>query len=128
MDNRWDEGIQEDFNNMTAETGNKNVIVYPREESLTYEGQEGPDSGEGDGRQEIAFLQELNTSHDIVSAGIMKVGDVRIVFQHDTIADVESYIRANARLYKIMEINFHRGMSGDHIVDVRGYGKRIPGR
>jgi hypothetical protein len=125
MNNNYDEGLQQDFDNMTLELG-REILVYPYDVSLTYEGQEGASSAVGDPVTEIAFLQELDGSHEVVASGQLDVGDVRIFFMNDSIAEEEGYVYANGNWYKLIKMNIIKGMTGDKIVYVKGYGKKLP--
>ena len=127
MKNRYDSGIQEDYNNMTKELG-REVTVQTRNDVLTYEGQEGESSGYNTGVTEIVFLQELDTTHEVVQSGEFKVGDVRLIFQADTIAEEEGRVVANSRNYKIIKLNKIRGQTDDKILEVKAFGVKVPNR
>jgi len=119
-------GAQEDFNNMTSEVG-KEVVVRARNDVLNYEGQEGESSGYSGSVTEVVFLQELDTTHEMVAAGELKVGDVRLVFQSDTTAEEEGRVTWNSRDYKIINFTKSRG-ENDEIMDVRAFGVKVPNR
>ena len=135
MYNQYDVGAKEDFDNMTKELG-LSVLVYPREESLEREGFEGdarniednPMSAKSIPREEIVFLQELNSTHEAVASGIFKVGDVRFNFLADSIAEEEGYVVANGETYKILELTRAKNMGSNIIMHIKAFGKKLPNR
>jgi len=126
----YDEGLREDFDNMTEElSGGRKVMVYPRKNTLNYEGQEGTDSGRGEGSEEVVFLQELDTTHETPDSGIMYVGDVRFTFKSDSIAEEEGTVVDGDVEYKILELTKTKNMSDRNlIIDIRAFGKKLPKR
>ena len=82
MLNQFDVGAQQDYDAMTEELGSE-ISVYLKKYDLGYEGQEGEDSKNRPAVKEIAFLQELDTKHEMVNSGQLSVGDVRISFKSD---------------------------------------------
>jgi len=129
MDNQFDIGMQQDFDNMTDDLSlGKDITVYPRDNSLTYEGFEGTSSGLGTGVKETCFLQEVNQTNEAVAAGILNVGDVKITFKANTTAEEEGYVVANGVNYKLIALTKVRGQSNEHMIYVMGYGKRVPNR
>lgn len=129
MNNQFDVGMQEDFDNMTYELG-REVTVYPRSDDLTYEGQEDTASGLGTGVTEVVFLQELDTQHEMIAAGQMDIGDVRFAFQNDTIAEEEGYVSPDGgtTLYKILKLTYVKNQTNNVISYVKAFGKKIPNR
>lgn len=129
VDNQFDVGMQQDFNNMTDDLSlGKPVMVYPREDVLTYEGQEGTSSGLGTGVSEIVFMQEVDQTNEAVAAGILNVGDVKFTFKSDSIAEEEGYVLENDRNYKIIGLTIVKGQSNGEIIYISGYGKKVPNR
>ena len=129
MNNQFDVGLQQDFDNMTFDLGRK-CRVYPRRDTINYEGQEDEDSGLGPYMVEIVFLQEIDTTHEMVSAGQLDVGDIRFTFQHLTIAEEEGYVSPDfgTTLYKILQLTKVRGQSNNEIMYTKAFGKKVPGR
>ena len=130
MTEQYDIGMREDFDNMTEDLG-REVTIYTREEVLTYEGQSGEDSNNKKyGTKEIAFIQPLDETHEMVASGQLNVGDVRFMFKADTIAKEEFIVSPDdgKTAYKILTITRPEGMANDIPVYVKGYGKIIPDR
>lgn len=129
MDNQYDVGMQEDFDNMTRELG-RAVYIYPREEEITYEGQENTNSGLGDYKVEVVFLQELDSEHEVVAAGQLDVGDVRMTFLHDSIAEPEGYVSPDKGItfYKILTLTKVMNQTTNAISYIKGFGRKIPKR
>lgn len=127
MENQYDVGMQEDYNNMTEDLG-REVTVYPRDNDLDYGGQEDTASGLGEGVKEVVFLQELDTKHEMIQAGQLKVGDVKFTFKSYTIAEEEGFVKTRDVIYKILALTFVRNMSNDIITYVKAFGKKIPNR
>lgn len=133
MDFRYEAGAEEDFSNMTKEMG-KWVLVCPRSESLTYEGFEGdahniennPMSAKSQvPRKEKVFLQELESENEVVAAGVFKVGDVKMNFLPDSLAEEEGYVVDGKKVYKIMQLTRY---GAKVITDIRAFGKKLPNR
>ena len=129
MNNQFDVGMQQDFDNMTFDLGRR-CRVYPRRDDINYEGQEDEDSGLGPYMNEIVFLQEIDTTHEMVASGQLNVGDVRFTFQHSTIAEEEGYVSPDEgkTMYKIIQLTKVRGQSANAISYVKASGKKVPGR
>jgi len=129
MANRWDVGIQEDFNNMTKDLG-RECTVYPRDDDLTYEGQEDTSSGLGTGVIEIVFLQELDTEHEMIAQGQMDVGDVRFAFLSDSIVEEEGYVSPDSgtTMYKVLKLTKVRNQQNNVIEYIKAFGKKVPNR
>ena len=129
MVNYWDNGIKEDFDNMTKELG-RSCTVYTRDNVLTYESQEGDTSSLDTGVTEIVFLQELGTTHEMVASGQMNVGDVKFTFLSDSIAEPEAYVSPDngTTMYKILTLNIIRNQYSNTIMEITGFGKKIPNR
>lgn len=125
--NNYDEGIQEDFDNMTEDLG-REVEIFLRVNTLNYEGQEGEDSDLGPSNIETVFLQELDSTHEMVQSGQLNVGDVKLTFQHNSIAEEEGYIKADGNIYKILKLTKLRGMNNNAILEIKGTGKKLPNR
>lgn len=127
MPNQFDVGAQQDFNSMTEELGTV-IEVYRRKYDINYEGQEDEATKNRQVVLETAFLQELDTKHEMVNSGQFSVGDVRIVFQSNTVANEECQIMANDSLYKVLNLTYVKGMNNGVILYVKGYGKKLPKR
>jgi len=129
MYNNWDIGIQEDFNNMTTELG-RECLIYSRINVLTYESQEGEGSGLAPGIKEIVFLQELDSTHEMVQAGQMDVGDLRFEFLSDSIVEPECYVSPDEgiTMYKILKITKVQNQSNNAVLYIKGLGKKVPNR
>jgi len=129
MENQFDVGMQQDFDNMTYELG-RECLVYTRKESLTHEGQEGEDSKKSSGVLEIVFLQELDTEHEMVAAGQMNVGDVRFIFQHDSIAEEEGFVSPDegSTNYKILQLTKVKNQTNNAVIYTKAFGKKVPYR
>jgi len=129
MQNQFDVGMEEDFNNMTYELG-REVLVYTRDDVLTYEAQEGTGSGLNTGVTEVVFLQELDSQHEMVASGEMKVGDVRFTFQSDSIVEEEGYVSPDDGItqYKVLSLTKVKGQTNDTVTYIKAFGKKIPNR
>ena len=129
MYNQFDEGMKQDFDNMTLDLG-RECFVYPRTETLSYESQEAEDEFLKSAVTEIVFLQELDTTHEMVSSGQMNVGDVRFAFQGASVAEEEGYVSPDGgkTMYKILRLTKVRGMTGDIVTYIKAFGKKVPGR
>jgi len=125
---QYDIGAQQDFDNMTLELGKNNVEVQPRTFILDYSGQEGTSSGSGSSVLETVFLQELDSTHEMIASGQLDVGDVRLVFQKNTTAEEEGYVIKNSNIYKIIQLTKVRGMANDVILYTKAFGKKVPNR
>lgn len=123
----YDKGIMEDFDNMTEELGTT-VEVFTRNYDLTHESQEGTDTENMTGKKEKAFIQELETKHEVVASGQFSVGDVRIIFQHDSIVEEECQVLWKGAYYKVLNLTKTSGMNNDVIMDIKAFGKKLPGR
>ena len=121
--------MQEDFDNMTAELG-RTCLVYPRNDVVTYEGQENTSSGLSTGVSETVFMQELDSEHEMVSSGQMDVGDVHFTFQNDTVAEEEGYVSPDSGTtnYKILKLTKVKNQNSNVSIYVKGYGKKVPNR
>ena len=128
MTENYDEGLKEDFDNMTADFGVQ-VLVFKREDVINYEGQETEDSERiKHSVAETVSMQELDSTHEMVAAGQLDVGDVKFTFQADSIAKEEGYVQKNDKWYKILEISYIRGISNDKIIYIKAFGKKVPMR
>jgi hypothetical protein len=129
MDNNYDFGIQKDFDNMTYDLG-REVLVYPRADVLSHESQQAEADFLKSGRIEVVFLQELDTKHEMVAAGQMKVGDVRFSFMHNTAAEEEGYVSPDGgkTMYKIINLTYVKNQTYNEIMFVKAYGKKVPNR
>lgn len=129
MNNQFDVGMQQDFDNMTLDLG-RDCLVYSRDDDLDYSGQEDENSGLKIGTTEVIFLQELDTKHEMIASGQMNVGDVRFAFQHNTIAEEEGYVSPDdgKTMYKIIHLTKVCGMNNNEITYVKAFGKKVPGR
>jgi len=128
MRNQYDIGMQQDFDNMTLELG-REMYVYPPSYILDYEGRETTGSNPlTSGTKEIVFLQELNSQSEVIGSGAFKIGDVRLTFQHDTVAEEEGYIVTNGNTYKISELTYVGGQSNNETIYVKAMGVKVPGR
>ena len=131
MDNEWDNGLQEDFDNMTYDLG-REVLVFPKKIHLDYAGQEDTDSGIQDtyaeGKTEVVFIQELDTQHETIKSGVMAVGDVRFTFLSNSIIEEEGFVFTNSKWYKVIQLTKVNGMSNDAILYIKAFGKKVPYR
>jgi hypothetical protein len=135
MANRYDVGIQKDFDSMTAELGTT-FLVLPYQPSLNYEGQETEGVMYGEEFTETGSIQELDSKHEVVSSGEFSVGDVRLtlpsstkISEEDLVEWTENVDKYNKpALYKILSLTRVRGMGSDVITHVKAYGKKMPSR
>jgi hypothetical protein len=127
MDNQYDVGAKEDFDNMTNELG-REVLVYVRNDTLNYENQQSDTDFYGTGVTETVFMQELNETHDVVREGQMDVGDIKFTFKADSVAAKEGKVVANNKDYKILRLTTVRGMNNDEILYIKAFGKELPDR
>ena len=127
MVNQYDVGAQEDFNNMTLELG-REVTVYVRNDTLTYENQQSSDNFYDSGTKEIVFMQELNSKHEMVKSGQLNIGDVNFTFKSDSVAAEEGKVIADNKSYKIMLITKVQGMANNEILYIKAFGKKLPNR
>ena len=127
MNRNYDIGIQEDFDNMTEELG-REVTIFTKDSVLNYESQEGEDSALGAGVKEIVFMQELDSTHEVVTEGLFKVGDVRFEFKSDSIAEEEAQINDGFNDYKILKLTIVKNMSSNKVLRIFGFGRKLPER
>jgi len=129
VNNYWDYGMQEDFDNMTKELG-RVCLVYPRDDDLDSTGQEDTASGLGTGVSATVFLQELDSQHEMVESGQMNVGDVHLTLQHDTTAQEEGYISPDSgtTMYKILKLSTVKNQNNNIVIYTKGYAKKVPNR
>ena len=127
MINNYDVGAKEDFDNMTDELGHE-VTVYVRNDTLNYEDQQSDIDFYDNGTTETVFMQELNSTHEVVQAGQMDVGDVKFTFKADSKAGEEGKVSTNNRNYKILKLTTVRGMNNDEILFIKAFGKKLPNR
>ena len=132
MVNRYDIGMQEDFNNMTEDLG-REVWVYPRIDELTYEGQTSETTellNEDEVVKETVFLQALDEENEMVASGMLSIGDVRFTFKNDTIAEEEGFVSPDEGVtyYKILRLTRVGNMNNNESIYVKGYGKKLPKR
>lgn len=129
MNNNFDEGMQQDFDNMTFDLG-REVLVFPRTETLSYESQQAEADFLKTGVKEVVFMQELDSTHEVVQSGQMNVGDARFTFQSGTTAQEEGYVSPDngKTMYKIINITYVKNMSRNIITYVKATGKKVPGR
>ena len=78
-------------------------FFYPRKNIITYEGQEGEES-ERDKNPvtEWVSMQELDSTHEMVASGQLDIGDVKLVFQSNSIIEPEGYVKKNDNWYKVL--------------------------
>ena len=126
-DNLYDQGMQEDFNNMTIELGTE-ITIYSKTYSLTHEGQEGSSTVEGTNYTETASIQEIDAKHEMVASGQLDVGDLIVTLKHNTVAQEEGYIEWQGNTYKLLTLTKVRGMKNDVVTHVVARGKKVPGR
>lgn len=127
MINNWDQGLMEDFDNMTQELG-REVKVYKRYLEFTHDEFENENTGEQEYRTETAFVQELDSNSEALASGILSVGDVRFLFKSDSIAEPEGYVIEGDTKYKIIEVSYIKGQSNNSILYIKAYGKKVPNR
>ena len=119
-------GMQEDFDNMTSELG-RNVTVQTRDDDLNYEGYEDTSSGWSAGVTETVYIQELDTENEMVAAGELSVGDVRLVFKNDSVAEEEGIVVDGTINYKIIDFTKVKGEDGT-VLYVKAHGKKLANR
>ena len=124
-ENNFDIGSAEDFDIMTFELG-REVKVYPRDNVLEYEGFEGDESGLKDPVTEYAFIQELDSEHEMKATGQLNIANIRFVFQSTTIAEEEGYVIDGENRYKILKLTKVHGQSHNVPIYVKGVGKKVP--
>lgn len=126
--NNYDEGTKCAFDAMTKEIGLL-VDVYPRKNVVGYENQEAEDSERTKNAvQEWVSMQELDSTHEMVAAGQLNVGDVKFTFKSDSIIEPEGYVKKNDNWYKVLELTKVRGINKDEIMWIRAFGKKVPMR
>ena len=134
--NQYDVGIQQDFDNMTLDISHL-ITIYKRINFLNSEGQESyqddPDGLVNDpqydsGTEEYAYVQELDTQHEMVQSGQLDVGDVRIVFPSTSTVTPECIVVDNNIQYKIITYTKTSGMNNQIVMSIVAHGKRLPGR
>jgi hypothetical protein len=125
--NQYDVGAQEDFDNMTRELG-REISVYTRKFDLDHQGQEDTTSSYEDPVTEVAFLQELDSQHEMIAAGQLNIGDVKIFFLHDSVIGEEDKIIADALTYKVINVSIIKGMNNNEVLYIKAFGKKVPGR
>lgn len=131
---QYDNGIAQDFDNMTYELSQP-VVIYNRVNFLDYEEQESvendthglpQDEQYAEPVSEMAYIQELDTKHEMIQSGQMKVGDIRAVLSSKTIIAEEALLYVNDRQYKILELRYVRGIHT--VMYVEAWGKKLPNR
>lgn len=127
--NIWDKGLKQDFDNMTKELG-RLVLVYPRQEELTYEGQSNEESGMYPGTFEFVFLQELDSEHEVIASGELAVGDVRFTFRSNSVVEEEGFVSPDKgqTFYKVLRITKVRNQSNNEILYIKAFGRKLPRR
>ena len=120
-------GLQSDYDNMTKEVGMK-VLIYPRRREISYEGQDSETDDRYEPIEEIAVLQELNSTHEMVSSGMFNIGDVEIIFLSNTVIEPEGFVYANESWYKVITLNKYRGFQENKVLYVKGFGKKVVDR
>jgi len=120
-------GLQKDFDNMTKEVGIK-VQVYPRKIEQNYEGHHSEEEDFYESVEETVVIQELNSTHEMVTSGLFDIGDVEVTFLSNSIIEPEGYVFINNSWYKIITINYYRGMGQNEIMYVTGFGKKVQRR
>ena len=103
--------------------------IFSRNSTETYEGFESDDGyPTAASATETAFMQELDSTHEMVASGQMNIGDVRIVFLNDSIIAEEDKITCNSNNYKVLGLTKVRNMSNNIVLYIKGFGKKVPGR
>jgi len=127
MANNWDKGIQQDFDNMTAELGTS-VSILKKDVVNTRIRTEGSQSHFNTAVTETAVVQELNSEHEMVQIGQLNVGDVRFTFQSDSVIAEEDEVTKNSLTYKVIKLTKVRGFNNDVVTHITAFGKKISGR
>lgn len=127
MANQFDVGAQQDFDAMTEELGSE-VSIYLQKYDVSYEGQEDGYTKNRPVVKEIAFLQELDSKNEMVNSGMLSVGDVRITFKSNTVAEPECQILVGNSYYKVLNLTYVKGMNNSVVLYVKAYGKKLPNR
>ena len=128
MENQYDVGAKEDFDNMTFELGQE-VTVFSRKDTLNHEDQQSDTEFYYDvGILEVVFMQELNSEEKMVKEGMLKVGDVKFTFESDSIIKEQDKVVKNSNDYKVLKLTKVRGMSNDEILFIKAFGKKQPNR
>jgi len=135
--NQYDVGLAQDFDNMTTDIGHY-ITVYNRKNDLSYEAQETNDeSPDGEDNpynqyeepyEEIAYLQELDTKHEMVHSGQLNVGDVRVVLKANSEVKEEALIQDNNVQYKVIKLTRVGGMTNSVPIWIIAWGQKLPFR
>ena len=130
VSNQYDVGAQQDFDNMTNELAGKTTAgIYTRDPTLSYEGYETDDGYPASPTAtETVFMQELDSTHEMVAAGQLNVGDVRFTFLSDSIVSEEDKVTCNGNNYKVLGLTKVRNMSNNIVLYIKAFGKKVPGR
>lgn len=128
MSNRFDYGIQEDFDNMTKDLAVL-VKIYHRNESLDYGGQDSADMFVPSGTyyQEFIFIQELSSKHEMVASGQLDVSDVQMTYVSNSVIEEEDIVEYNGKYYKVLELNKIEGENGQ-VMYITSFGKKFTRR
>ena len=73
-------------------------------------------------------MQELDSTHEVVTEGLFKVGDVRFEFKSDSIAEEEAQVNDGFNDYKILKLTIVKNMSNNKILRIFGFGRKLPER
>lgn len=80
--------------------------------------------------EEIVFLQELDSEHELIASGQMDIGDVRFKFQSDSKIAEEDFVSPDGGItfYKVLNLTKVRNQSNDIILYTKATGKKLPKR
>jgi len=70
----------------------------------------------------------MNSQNETKNSGILAVGDVKFVFQSNSIAEEEGLVFTRNNWYKIIELTKINGMTNDSILYIKAFGKKVPYR
>lgn len=131
MKNRWDVGLKQDYDNMTKDIARDTpVLIFLRDDLLTSEGQRSEEEIAEKGIEETVFLQELDSTNEMVASGLLEVGDVRFEFLSDSIIENEALVTPDygETFYKVMKMTKVKNQSNDYVIFIKAFGKKIPNR
>lgn len=130
VSNQYDVGAQQDFDNMTKElAGETTAGIYTRDPTASYEGFETADGyPDTPTATETVFMQELDSTHEMVASGQLDTGDVRFTFLNDSIVTEEAKVTCNSNNYKVLKLTKVRNMSNNIVLYIKAFGKKVPGR
>ncbi len=127
--NNWDFGLQQDFDIMTKELG-REIIIFLRDDILTSEGQRTEEELALTGIVEVAFCQELDSTHEMIASGLMEVGDVKFQFLSNSCVEEEALVTPDEGItfYKVIKLTKVKNQNNNQVILIKAYGKKIPNR